>query len=41
MLEGERGEWEGRLMPGAGDAGEAGREKTAELALCLYQLTAG
>lgn len=31
----------GWLMPGAVDTSEAGRQKTAELALCFYQLTAG
>lgn len=40
--------WEGKssgttgvLTPGAGNTGQACRPKTAELALCLYQLTAG
>lgn len=30
-----------RVKSGVADTGEAGRQKTAEQALCLYQLTAG
>lgn len=36
----EEGE-EGTLMPRGADARGTDRQKTAELALCLYQLTAG